>query len=203
MSDELVQLGVEINIGLAKVSASMQAPLSELGARLRAITDALVAEADTVKRIGAISPAPAPPPPPPPAPPPPPSPHDDAWGRVAAGLGLDRAKVIGNRVFGFKGNSPQILNPTAFASPNASFRALAYLNEIGNEAKEASFAALTALADTSRIKGAGYATIIGDLKKTGMIDPKRYDDAKMVALTPKGETTARNELRFLIEPASK
>ena len=200
MTDELVQLGVEINIGLAKVSASVQVPLSELGTRLRALTDTLVAEADAVKKIGAFSPAP---PPASPEPPPPGAAQDDPWGRVAAGLALDRSKLIGNRVFGFKGTSPQILNPTAFASPNAAFRALAYLNEIGNSMKEVSFQSLTALADTSRIKGAPYPAIIADLKKTSMIDARRYDDAKMVALTAKGETTARNELRFLIEPASK
>jgi hypothetical protein len=204
MSDELVQLGVEINIGSAKVSASMQVPLSELGTRLRALTDTLVAEADTVKKIGSISPTV--PPPQTPATPLPsltPGVHDDVWGRVATGLGLDRAKLIGNRVFGFKDKSPQILNPTAFNSPNAAFRALAYLNEIGNAVKEASFASLTALADTSRIKGAAYPTIVADLKKTGMIDANRYEAAKMVALTAKGETTARNELKYLLEPLSK
>jgi DNA-binding MarR family transcriptional regulator len=204
MSDELVQLTVEINVGLGKVSASVHVPLSEVGARLRAITDALVAEAETIKKIEAVSPAPAPSiPPPPTTPPSPASPQDDVWGCVAANLGLDRSKLIGNRIFGFKGTSPQILNPSAFKTPNAAFRALAYLNEVGNSAKEASFTALTELADTSRIKGAAHTTIIADLKKTGMIEAKRYDDAKMVALTPKGETTARNELRFLIEPASK
>lgn len=200
MSDEQVQLGVEITVGSAKFSASTQVLLSELGARLRAITDALVSEADAIKKIGSISPTtPVPKPPEPP----PPGAHDDVWGRVAAGLGLDRAKLIGNRVFGFKGTSPQILNPTAFNSPNAAFRAIAYLNEVGNSVKEASFAALTGLADTSRIKGAAYPTIIADLKKTGMIDAKRYDEAKMVALTPKGEQTARNELTYLLEPPAK
>ena len=63
------------------------------------------------------------------------------------------------------------------------------------------FRSLTELADTSRIKGPAHAAIVSDLKKTGMINGKRYDDAKMVALTPKGETTARNELKFLIEPS--
>ncbi len=208
MSDELVQLGVEINVGLAKVSASVRVPLAEVGARLRALTDALVAEAETIKKIEAVSPAPTPPAAPippqqPPAPPPLPGAQDDVWGRVAANLGLDRSKLIGNRIFGFKGTSPQILNPSAFKTPNAAFRALAYLNEVGNQAKEAAFTALTELADTSRIKGAPLSTIVNDLKKTGMIEPKRYDDAKMVALTAKGEKTARNELRFLIDPTSK
>jgi DNA-binding MarR family transcriptional regulator len=203
MSDELVQLAVEINVGLGKVSASIRVPLAEVGPRLRTLTDALVAEAETIKKLEAVSPAPVAQPPAPPAAPSAPSQQDDVWGRVATTLGLDRSKLIGNRIFGFKGTSPQILNPTAFKTPNAAFRALAYLNEIGNSAKEAAFASLTELADTSRIKGAAHTTIVNDLKKTGMIDPKRYDDAKMVALTPKGETTARNELRFLIEPASK
>lgn len=204
MSDELVQLAVEINVGSGKVSASVQVPLSEVGARLRAITDALVAEAETIKKIEAVSPAPPPPAPTLSAAPPaaPPS-HDDVWGRVASSLNVERAKLIGNRVFGFKGSSPQLLNPNAFKSPNAAFRALAYLNEVGNQVKEVSFEALTGLADTSRIKGAAYTTIVADLKKTSMIDARRYDEASMVALTPKGDQTARNELKYLLETPSK
>ncbi len=203
MSDELVQLGVEINVGSARVSASVRVAMADVGARLRALTEALIAEAETMKKIEAVSPAAAPPPPAPPPTPPfaPGASLDDVWGRVASNLGLDRSKVIGNRIFGFKGTSPQILNPTAFKTANAAFRALAYLNETGNSVKEVSFAALTELADTSRIKGPAHAAIVSDLKKTGMINGKRYDDAKMVALTPKGETTARNELKFLIEPS--
>lgn len=203
MSNENVQIGIEIGVGSAKLSTSMQATLSDLGAKVRALTEALAAEAETIRKLGTLSPSQAAKPKPLDQSPVPAihGPADDVWGRIATGLGIERGKLIGNRVFGFKGTSPQILNPTAFKTPNAAFRALAYLNEVGNAVKETPFATLTALADTSRIKAA-YAAIVGDLKKTGMIEPKRYDDSKMITLTAKGEQTAKNELKFLLEESA-
>jgi len=111
---------------------------------------------------------------------------------IARKMGVEAQKLIGNNLFGFKGNKPQIFDPSKFKSANTAVRALVYLFEIGLGRKSVTSQELREAYDISKIKGRKIYAILQDLKKTGIIETKE------IVLTARGTMEAENEIKALL-----
>lgn len=111
---------------------------------------------------------------------------------IARKMGIEPEKLIGNNLFGFKGDKPQIFDPTRFKSPNTTVRALIYLFEFGLGKESVTKEELDEAYKISKIKGRKLSQILADLRKTGQVEESE------IALTAKGAKQAEDELKALL-----
>jgi len=111
---------------------------------------------------------------------------------IARRMNVEPEKLIGNNLFGFKGDKPQIFDPSKFKSGNTTVRTLIYLFEIGLEKKSVTKEELEDAYEMSKIKGRNVSQILGDLRKISQVEKDE------ITLTAKGATEAENELKALL-----
>lgn len=111
---------------------------------------------------------------------------------MAKHLGVEPEKLIGNNLFGFKGDKPQLFDNSKFKSGNTAVRALIYLFEFGLGKKSVSKEELEYAYDISKIKGRKVSQILVDLRKIGQVEKSE------ITLTAKGANEAANELKALL-----
>jgi hypothetical protein len=111
---------------------------------------------------------------------------------IARKLNVDPEKIIGNNLFGFKEDKPQIFDHAKFKSANRAVRALIYLFEYGLNRKSISKEELEEAYEISKIKGRKVYQILKDLREDGQIEKDK------ITLTAKGVKETENELRVLL-----
>ena len=124
---------------------------------------------------------------------------EDPMINISRRTGVPIEKVLGNNLFGFKNNKPQLFDPSKFRSANTALRALIFLFEIGLEKGSVSRDELSESYQLSKIKGRKVHQILNDFKKTSVIDVGRYNaDNNDISLSAKGTQEAIIELKYLL-----
>ncbi len=111
---------------------------------------------------------------------------------IARRMGVNPEKLIGNNLFGFKSDKPQIFDPSRFKSANTAVRALVYLFEIGLGKQSVQKEELGEAYEISKIKGRKVSQLLQDLRKIGQLEKNE------ITLTAKGTSEAENELKALL-----
>ncbi len=114
---------------------------------------------------------------------------------VARRLGVDAQKLVGNNLFGFKEDRPQLFDPTKFKSAGAAARVLLFLYEVGLERSEVQYEEFQKAFDLSKIKGRKLSQVVADWTKGAVIDSSRYKSGEELILSAKGAADAISELR--------
>jgi len=114
---------------------------------------------------------------------------------VARRLGVDAQKLIGNSLFGFKEDKPQVFDSSKFKSASAAAKVLLFLYEVGLDRKSVKYDEFLDAFELPKIKGRVLSQVVSDWTKTRSIDSGKYKASQDLVLSAKGTAEAVADLK--------
>lgn len=190
-------MSVRVELPTLKLNLETEVENKELDSFLASVVDSIEKNAKKIEKLFGTLRLPTEQSPPPPASqkPYPLGGLSDPVQNVARRLGLAPEKVVGNNLFGFKGDKPQVFDPSRFKSAATAARALLFLYEVGLERKSVKYDEFQQAFDLSKIKGRKPSQVVGDWIKGAAIEAGPYKSSEDLVLSAKGASDAAEDLK--------
>src|SRR5713101_7249092 len=195
-SEDKAKISVKVDLPTFKLQVEAEVAQKNLDAFIQALVDSIEKSAKKIeKTFGALRVTAEPSPSSVPPRPYPLGGISDPIINVARRLGVDGGKLVGNSLFGFKEDKPQIFDPGKFKSAASTARVLLFLYEVGLERRSVKYDDFKGAFELSKIKGRNLSQVVGDWTKAGSIDSARYKASEELVLSAKGMNEAIDDLK--------
>lgn len=116
---------------------------------------------------------------------------DTPSGRIETNAAIPKGSLAAKNILAFKDDLPQLLRPGAFANVTEATLVLIHAVERGLKTPSIEYEAFKGLYEAQNIKsGTPLPMLISNLRNSGYIDKKAYQDGRKLRLTPKGDKKA-------------
>ena len=127
--------------------------------------------------------------------------NDTPSGRMEVNAGIEKGSLAAKNILAFKNEIPQLLRPSAFANVTDAALILLHAVEVGLKSPATDYDSFKGLYEAQNLKsGTPLSMLMTNLRKTGYLDKKSYNEGRKLRLTLKGERKAIQIIKEMISP---